>query len=79
MSLLTLSEKAKARFNALPKEEQERIIANRKENEERERVEHFLHQSKCPYCGQKLVRGKKDKSLDYKRTWQCISCDKTIT
>lgn len=28
----------------------------------------------CPTCGGSLLRGKKLKSIDYRRIWNCINC-----
>lgn len=74
LSFMTLGQQAKARFNALPKEEQERILKERADEKERKRVNWFLSQGKCPYCGSKLERGKKDKKNGYKRIWNCKTC-----
>jgi transposase-like protein len=74
-SMLALAERARARFNALPIAEQERIRKERADREERNRVEWFVRQGKCPYCESKLIRGKKDKNNDYKRVWHCPTCD----
>lgn len=79
ISILKLGEQSKARFNALPKEEQERILKERADEKERKRVAWCLSQGKCPYCGNKLVRGKKDKKNGYKRIWTCKTCDLDIS
>lgn len=42
------------------------------------RVNYFIQQGKCPYCGEKLTRGKKNKQNDYKRVWTCAYCDKVL-
>ena len=74
VGLLTIAEQSKARFKALPKDEQERILKEREVEKEHKRVNWFLSQGKCPYCGSKLERGKKDKKNGYKRIWNCKTC-----
>jgi len=78
-TLLKLGQQARDRFNALPKEEQERILKEREEYKERKRFNWSLSQGKCPHCDSKLERGKKDKNNDYKRTWTCKICDQQFT
>jgi predicted RNA-binding Zn-ribbon protein involved in translation (DUF1610 family) len=69
-------------FKNLSPEEQQKVIEEKQEEErraqerkERRRVEWFIHQGKCPYCGKKLIRGKKSKENGYKRTWKCVNCN----
>lgn len=33
-----------------------------------------IKKSICPTCGGHLLRGKKNKLIEYKRTWNCINC-----
>ncbi|MBD7970238.1 hypothetical protein [Paenibacillus gallinarum] len=33
-----------------------------------------IKKSICPTCGGRLIRGKKNKLIEYKRTWNCINC-----
>lgn len=71
ISLLAEARKAEAR---LPEEERERRKEERlKASEERLRQSQIIA-NKCPSCGGKLVRGKKDKRNDYKRNWDCLDC-----
>lgn len=71
---LALGNKAKRKFNALPEEEQKRIIKKREEEEKLRRINNTIQTGKCPDCGGKLTRGKKDKSNGYKRKCECLQC-----
>jgi RNase P subunit RPR2 len=86
MALLSsFSQQAERKFKSLPKEEQERITAEREVEKEQEiireeqkRITACIQQGKCPDCSGKLIRGKKDKKNGYKRTWTCMKCNKNI-
>lgn len=54
----------------LLKRKEERKIA-----QEKRHVIACVNAGKCPFCQGKLVRGKKDKKNDYKRTWTCSKCE----
>lgn len=73
-ALLTAAGQAKKNRKALPWDEQVRLENERKAREENRRVEWFINQGKCPKCGHKLIRGKKDKTDDNKRSWVCSKC-----
>ena len=51
----------------------ERLALKKKVAEEKElkRVDQAIQAGLCPYCGVRLIRGKKDKHNDYKRVWTC--------
>ena len=75
IDLLYLSQTVKSDFNKLPKEEQERILAEREQREENRRIAACIQAGKCPTCLSNLIRGSKDKSDGYKRIWHCKKCD----
>jgi RNase P subunit RPR2 len=75
-TLLTLSQLAKRKFNALPQEEQQCIITEREAMEEQRRIKKCIQQGICPNCSSKLIRGKRDKKNNYLRIWKCLKCDK---
>ena len=77
-SLLLLTQQAKKKFNALPQSEQDQIIAKRESDAEQKRITQHIQQGVCPHCEGKLIRGKKDKKNDYKRTWKCLNCNINI-
>ena len=52
---------------------QRRVLAELR-YEEQQRVTKIA-QSICPNCESKLIRGKKDKKMGYKRQWQCTKCE----
>lgn len=74
VGLLAETRKAEAR---LPEEERtRRKEERRKASEERLRQAQII-QNVCPFCEGKLIRGKKDKKNNYKRSWQCSNCRRT--
>ena len=73
-----LTQQSKARFKSLPQEEQGRITTKREAEQEQKRVNACIQQGLCPECLGKLIRGKKDKKNGYKRTWNCLKCEKDI-
>ena len=56
---------------------EERIERDKAREKERElnRMSRLVLKCICPYCEGKLVRGKKDKKNDYKRSWSCNKCE----
>ncbi len=78
INLFHLMQQSKSRFKSLPKEEQDAITAQREYEQEQKRVNACINQGKCPNCLGRLIRGKKDKKNEYKRTWKCLSCDQKI-
>jgi len=77
--LLLMTQQSKNRFNALPQEEQDEINFKREVDNEAKRVSACIQQGLYPKCLGKLIRGKKDKKNDYKRSWNCMKCEKDIT
>ena len=73
-ALLLSAEVSRRKFKALPEEEQQRIIREREKEEELRRVQKAVQVGKCPECGNKLTRGKKDKGNGYKRKCECPQC-----
>lgn len=65
------------RLGSLSPEEQVKRLKDIEDIKERERVEWFINQGKCPYCGTKLKRGKKDKY--HIRKWWCIKCNVNLS
>jgi hypothetical protein len=56
-------------------EEQKAERAETRRRLSEQRVRHAkIIQNICPGCEGKLVRGKKDKKNNYKRTWNCRDC-----
>lgn len=55
-------------------EKQERAIKRRNIENEQARQSKIL-KNICPTCNSKLVRGKRDKTNEYKRIWTCKMCD----
>jgi len=76
--LLLMTQQSKNRFKSLPQEEQDRITSEREAIKEQKRVNACINQGLCPDCLSKLIRGKKDKKNGYKRTWNCLKCDKDV-
>jgi len=76
--LLSLTQQAQRKFKSLPQEEQDCIIAERETKEKQKRITACIQQGLCPDCLGKLIRGKKDKKNNYKRTWNCVKCNKEI-
>jgi uncharacterized protein with PIN domain len=74
-TLAMLNQKSKS----IPPEESIRLEQECQQAKKQQRIEYFIHQGRCPDCGSKLIRGKKDKRNDYKRTWTCGECEKTFT
>jgi len=73
-----LTQQSKRKFNALPQSEQDEIISKREADKDAKRVSACIQQGLCPECLGKLIRGKKDKKNGYKRTWNCLKCEKDI-
>lgn len=73
MTLPRIALEMKRRFEALSVEERTKRVKDLEDEKERKRVEWFINQGKCPYCGTKLKRGKKDKN--HIRKWWCIKCN----
>lgn len=59
------------------KEERERMKQEREAIREEEIRCSQVRQGICPSCKGKLIRGKKDKRNNYKRSWKCEDCEKT--
>ena len=64
---------AQRKFNSLSPQQQTRRLTNIEDRKERNRVEWFISQGKCPCCGTKLKRGKK--GHNHIRKWWCINCN----
>ncbi|RYI30568.1 hypothetical protein EVU96_09130 [Bacillus infantis] len=64
---------AKERSKLTEEEKAERKERRRLLEEQRVRKALVL-KSICPDCEGKLIRGKKDKKNDYKRSWDCSNC-----
>ena len=72
MGLLAEARKAEAN---LPEEERKRRREESRNTSEERMRRALIIQNNCPFCGGKLVRGKKDKRNDYKRAWKCSACN----
>lgn len=66
---------ARMKENRLSIEEREKLRQERELAREAHRMAVCIRQGECPECHSKLIRGKKDKKDDYKRSWFCESCD----
>lgn len=73
--LALINQKSKS----IPPEEKLRREQEYQQAREQHRTEVLIHQGRCPDCGNKLIRGKKDKRNDYKRTWTCSWCHKAFS
>lgn len=73
MTISTLMAAMQTKLQGMSQEEYTRRLKDIEDREERNRVLWFISQGKCPYCGTKLKRGKKDKNHVRKR-W-CIKCN----
>lgn len=69
------AEENRRNFYELPIEEQERIREERAKDKEIIRVKACLEKGRCPQCGGRTIRGKKDKKNDNKREWICKLCE----
>lgn len=59
------------------KEEREQMRQEREEIRNEEIRCSLVRQGICPSCKGKLIRGKKDKRKNYKRSWECKECKET--
>ena len=73
MALLTASHMKYIRETTPEEREQRRLQIEASIREDKRQV--TIHQGKCPTCEGKLIRGKKDKKMNYQRGWECKSCD----
>lgn len=74
----TMLNESNKRLNAkYSKEEREELNRKMEQHREEEARKCLIHQSICPSCNAKLIRGKKDKRNEYKRKWECTACDTT--
>ncbi len=64
---------AKERSKLTEEEKAERRERRRLLEEQRVRKNAII-KNICPDCEGKLIRGKKDKKNDYKRSWYCSNC-----
>ena len=78
ISILLMGQQVKKPFNDRSQEEQDQINAKWESDKENKRVKEYIQQGICPYCEGKLIRGKKDKKNNYKRTWNCVKCEKDL-
>lgn len=58
----------------LTPEEKTKREERRRITEETRRRKAQVLKNICPNCESKLIRGKKEKKLDYKRLWTCKEC-----
>lgn len=70
-SLLVASARADSKLTA--EEKAERSERRRLLSEEKARRAKIMNRT-CPSCEGKLIRGKRDKKNDYKRSWDCRDC-----
>lgn len=59
----------------LTKKQVEEIELDSKKREEMRVRKAKVMNNICPDCEGKLSRGKKEKKLNYERTWKCNSCE----
>ena len=77
--LSTLAQRAGELSKDGHKEKQDRLKIEEDVAKGHKIIEGFIQQGLCPYCGSNLIRGKKDRKNDYKRSWSCTNCTKIIT
>lgn len=75
VSLSSILALAAARRSKLTPEQKQVIEERRKLWQEQKIIRAKILQNICPNCEGKLVRGKKDKTNDYKRVWACKDCE----
>ena len=56
------------------KEHIERVKRDLEIQREEEARQNYIRKGNCPSCDGKLIRGKKSKENDYKRSWKCTDC-----
>lgn len=67
---------SKINFNEKYTEEEREAMKQERENFRKEEVRcSQVRQGICPTCNGKLIRGKKDKRNEYKRSWECKECE----
>ena len=76
---LSLLATAEYKYNKLTSKEKQARKEERERWEEEYRINECVSQGKCPDCKGKLIRGKKDKRNNYKRTWTCSECESKFT
>lgn len=74
-SLLLASQRQNKNMTPEEREARERRLEFAQAVLEHQRKELIIRQLKCPSCQGKLTRGKKNKKMNYHRSWVCSSCD----
>lgn len=59
--------------------EEDALIARAQERRDEEVRQARILKNSCPDCSGKLMRGRKQKKNDYKRTWRCADCENIHT
>lgn len=77
--LTSLISSLAARDAALTPEEREARRIRREILADQSRRRGSITSNICPDCKGKLVRGKKDKKLGYRRLWSCSACNSQFT
>lgn len=67
--------KAQHEESKLTPEEREYKLQRRLAIEAEQRRRVMIAQGKCPSCEAKLIRGKKNREMNYQREWKCSSCE----
>lgn len=66
---------SKRRYESKYTLEEREIHKIKRELERKEDIRRsHIHSGECPSCKGKLLRGKKNKKMEYKREWKCESC-----
>ena len=66
---------ANQRYKEIYTKEEREIMKQKREAIREEEIRcSLVRQCICPSCKGKLIRGKKDKRNNYKRSWECKEC-----
>lgn len=75
-TVMAMMLRANKNYNEKYTEEERRKMKEDREAIRREEIRcSGVRQGICPSCNGKLIRGKKDKRNNYKRSWECKECE----
>lgn len=74
-TIMSMCLEANRKYNEKYSKEEREKMKQERETIRREEVRRSqVRQSICPSCKSQLIRGKKDKRNNYKRSWECREC-----